>query len=178
MVSVTHPLEKTEFGRLLDQHARGIHAHIHSLVPHVDDAAEVFQETCTTLWQKYDQYQPGTDFRAWACRIAYYKVLKLRERQARSPRLFSPELLDQLDEELIVMSDVLDRRSEALIACREKLKAGDRDLLDRYYREGATTRRVAAHLKWSTHKLYRSIRRIHSLLLECINRTLSEDANG
>lgn len=171
-------LEKTEFGRLLDQHARAIHAHIRSLVPNPDDAAEVYQEACTTLWQKYDQYQPGTDFRAWACRIAYYKVLKLRERQARSPRLFSPELLEQLDEEMIVMSDVLDRRSEALISCREKLREHDRNLLDRYYREGATVRRVASHLKWSTHKLYRSIRKIHAVLQDCVNRTLSEDANG
>ena len=165
-------------GELLEQHARAIHAHILSLVPHEHDAAEVFQETCVTLWQKCDQYRPNTDFRAWACRIAYYKVLKLRERKARSPQLFSPELLEQLDEELIVMSDVLDRRSEALAICREKLKAPDRDLLDRYYREGATPRRVASHLRWSTHRLYRSLRRIHAALFECVNRALAEDSHG
>ena len=114
-----------QFTTLFQRHGRAIYGHIRALVPHMSDVDEVFQETCVTLWQKFDQYQPETDFRAWACRIAYYKVLKLRNQQVRAPRLFSTEFLDLLSEEIIVMSDALDKRTEALLLCREKLNERD-----------------------------------------------------
>ena len=113
------------------------------LVPKLSDADEVFQEVSVTLWQKFDQYRPDTDFRAWACRIAYYKVLKLRDRQVRSPRLFSPQFLDLVSEEMIVMSDMLDARTEALVHCRDKLDSRDRELLDHFHRQGTTAKDVA-----------------------------------
>jgi RNA polymerase sigma-70 factor, ECF subfamily len=135
----------------------------------------VFQEASVTLWQKFDQYRPDTDFRAWACRIAYYKVLKLRDRQIRSPRLFSPQFLDLVSEEMIVMSDMLDARTEALLLCRDKLDPGDRDLLERFHRQGATAKEVARWLGRNVHYVYRAIRRIHDTLFECINRVVSKD---
>ena len=178
MSHITRPTSETPFTRLFAEHAGAIRAHVLTLVFHEHDADEVFQETCTTLLQKFDQYQAGTDFRAWACRIAYYKVLKLRERQMRSPQLFSRELLEAVDEELIVMSDELDTRSDALARCREKLNERDRQLLSRYYSDGATAKRVAQILRWSTDKLYRTLRRIHDQLFDCIRRTLAEERNG
>ena len=57
------------FSELFEQHSRAIYGHIRALVPNATDADEVFQETNLTLWQKFDQYRPDTDFRAWACRI-------------------------------------------------------------------------------------------------------------
>ncbi|MEX0867762.1 MAG: sigma factor, partial [Pirellulales bacterium] len=101
---MSQSISQLEFEELFRGHARAIFGHVRALVPNSQDAEEVFQETSVTLWTKFDQYQRGTDFRAWACRIAYYKVLKLRDRQHRSPKLFSPEFLEAVDEELIVMS--------------------------------------------------------------------------
>jgi RNA polymerase sigma-70 factor, ECF subfamily len=163
------------FSLLFEQHGRAIYSHIRALVPNASDADEVFQEASITLWQKFDQYRPDTDFRAWACRIAYYKVLKLRDRQVRSPRLFSPQFLDLVSEEMIVMSDMLDARTEALLLCRDKLDARDRDLLDRFHRHGATAKEVAHWLGRNVHYVYRAIRRIHETLFECINRVVSKD---
>ena len=149
--------------------------HIRTLVPHVADVEDVFQETSVTLWQKFDQYRPDLDFRAWACRIAYYKVLKLRDRQIRSPRLFSGQFLDLISEELIVMSDMLDARSEALLLCREKLNQRDRNLLDRFHREGATAKNVARQVGRNSRYVYRAIERIHGILLDCIKEAISKD---
>jgi RNA polymerase sigma-70 factor, ECF subfamily len=163
------------FAALFQQHGRAIYGHIRALVPNPVDADEVFQETSITLWQKFDRYLPDTDFRAWACRIAYYKVLRLRDRQIRSPQLFSPQLLDMMSEELIVMSDVLDARTEALVRCRDKLSQRDRDLLDRFHREGVTAKQVARHVGRNVHYVYRSVRRIHDLLFDCIRAAMSQD---
>ena len=139
------------FVALFHEHSRGVYAHIRTLVPNEQDADEVFQETSTTMWQKFDQYLANTDFRAWACRIAYYKVLKLRERQYRSPKLFSPEFLELVDEEQIVMSDVLDARGDMLLLCVEELKPVDRDLLKRRHQREASVKRIASEMKRSTH---------------------------
>ena len=66
------------------------------------------QETAKVCWEKFDQYQPGTEFRAWACRIAYYKALKFRERQKKTPLTFTDLFFNSVDEEAIVMADRLD----------------------------------------------------------------------
>jgi RNA polymerase sigma-70 factor (ECF subfamily) len=164
-----------QFTVLFQHHSRAIYGHIRALVPHASDVEEVFQETCVTLWQKFDQYQPGTDFRAWACRIAYYKVLKLRHQQIRSPRLFSTEFLDLLSEEMIVMSDALDVRTEALMLCREKLNERDRSLLDRFHQEGVTANDVARHVGRNVQYVYRAIRRINDVLFHCVEQAISRD---
>jgi RNA polymerase sigma-70 factor, ECF subfamily len=166
------------FAALFDEHGRAIYGHIRTLVPNAFDADEVFQETSVTLWQKFDQYRLDTDFRAWACRIAYYKVLKLRDRQIRSPRLFSPQFLDLVSEEMVVMSDVLNARTEALTLCRDKLNQRDRDLLERFHREGARAKDVARHVGRNIHYVYRSIRRIHDVLMGCIKQALSGDQDS
>lgn len=163
------------FAALMRAHGHSLYTHIRTLVPHGADADDIFQETSYTLWEKFDQYRPDTDFRAWACRIAYYKVLQHRGRKLRSPLVFSAELLDLIGEEAIVMSDQLDFRREALARCREKLIPRHGDLLDRYYRGRATVRQIAAHLNRSTDYVYRTIRLIHDLLLECVNKTIKED---
>ena len=163
------------FAALFQQHGRAIYGHIHGLVPHVSDADEVFQETCVTLWQKFHQYRPETDFRAWANRIAYYNVLKLRDRQVHSPRLFSPHFLDLISDEMIVMSDLLDAHTEALLLCRDKLNQRDRNLLDRFHREGATASDVARQVGRNPRYVYRAIQRIYGILMDCIRQALSKD---
>jgi RNA polymerase sigma-70 factor, ECF subfamily len=163
------------FCTLFEQHGRSIYGHVRSLVPNASDADEVFQETCVTLWQKFDQYRPETNFRAWAYRIAYYKALKLRDRKSAQPYSFSPQFLDMVSEESIVMADVLDARTEALWLCRDKLDEHDRDLLDRFHSEGATAKDVACWAGRNVHFVYRAIRRIHDTLFDCIRQALLRD---
>jgi uncharacterized membrane protein YhhN len=35
------------------------------------------------LWQQIERFEPGTDFLAGACRVAHFKVLKLRDSHRR-----------------------------------------------------------------------------------------------
>jgi len=99
----------------------------------------------------------------------------MRDRQVRSPRLFSTQFLDLMSEEIVVMSDMLDARTEALVECRDKLSRRDRDLLARFHREGATAKNVARQVGRNAQYVYRSIRRIHDILLDCIKKALSKD---
>lgn len=55
-------------------------AFIFSLVPRHADAENLFQEASLVLWQRFSTYTPGTNFRAWARKVIYHKVLNERSR--------------------------------------------------------------------------------------------------
>ena len=80
-----------------------------------------------------------------------------------------------MSEEMIVRADVLDARTEALVLCRERLSDRDRDLLDRFHRDGATAKDVARQVGRNVQYVYRAIRRIHGILLDCIREALSKE---
>ena len=70
--------------------------YVRTLVPNRSDAEEVLQETNLFIWRHAGEYQPGTNFAAWACSIAHYQVLTHRKRHARSRLCFSDTLVEQL----------------------------------------------------------------------------------
>ncbi|MBN1395401.1 MAG: hypothetical protein JW959_10290 [Pirellulales bacterium] len=69
----------SEFVALFAAHDRGIYKHILALLPDADVTQEVFQATSVTLWEKFGEYRPGSNFFAWSCRVAYFEVLKHRQ---------------------------------------------------------------------------------------------------
>jgi DNA-directed RNA polymerase specialized sigma24 family protein len=56
---------KAEFTRLYDDCAPWLYSYLFSLLRHREDAREVLQETAGVLWEKFDQYHRGTEFRAF-----------------------------------------------------------------------------------------------------------------
>ena len=139
------------------------------------DAEEVLQETARVCWEKIDRYQPNTEFRAWACRIAHFKALEFRKRAKKAPLSFSDLFFERVDEEAVVMADQLDARMAALTDCLEKLSAGQREIVSLRYAPGATAKSVAAALARSTHAVYRELTRIHELLSRCIDRAVERE---
>jgi RNA polymerase sigma-70 factor (ECF subfamily) len=58
-----NPAERVpEFVQLFAQSSRRIYAYIRTLVPNQADAEDVFQETSKVLWEKFADYEIGTDF--------------------------------------------------------------------------------------------------------------------
>jgi len=68
--------------------------YVRTLVPNRTDAEEVLQETNLFVWRHADEFELGTNFAAWACRIAYYQVLTFRR---WSPSLFRATVINQPD---------------------------------------------------------------------------------
>src|SRR5260370_41688569 len=81
---------------LMTRHQRRIFAYIYTLVPDRYDAEDLLQETSVVICEKFDQFEEGTDFVAWACQIAYWRVRYARQKFARSKVLFHQELVDAL----------------------------------------------------------------------------------
>jgi RNA polymerase sigma-70 factor, ECF subfamily len=164
-----------EFVRLFAKDGRWVFSYILMLVSNKADAEEVFQETCVTLWQKFDEFVPGSSFRAWATQVAHYKVLHYRDKQKGSPMLLDDTTLEAVGATAAQMTDRLDDLHWALEKCRDKLSNVDRELLDRRYEPGATTQSIADTLGRSPRAVYRSLDRIHVALYDCIRREMSAE---
>lgn len=162
------------FMALFSSHQRRLYLYAVTLLPTSVDADDVLQETNLVLWRKFDQYQPGTNFFAWACQITRYEVLKYRERQARAAKLLDPDVFDQLAEAAVGHIEHLDEfHRRALVDCMDRLNAGDRDLMRQRYNEAKEVQAIAAAMNRSPNAVSKSLGRIRRLLLDCINR----DAN-
>jgi RNA polymerase sigma-70 factor, ECF subfamily len=164
-----------EFVRLISIHSQRIYQFILMLEIHGADADEIFQDTCLVLWNKFDSYESTGNFYAWACKIAYMKILA-RRRANRRLHLFSADVLGVLADKALACADDLERRREALHDCLERLKENDRQLIEQRYYFRLTPKEIAAAKSRSVYSIYRALCRIHGKLLECVqNRLLSEE---
>lgn len=167
-------LDQEEFARLFSRNARRIYGFIMTLVFNHHDAEEVFQNTNVVLWNKFADFRPGSNFFAWASRIAYFEVLSLMKHQRRS-RTFSDEALELLANEAVALSDTSSDRVAALDDCLSRLTAADRELLEERYYYQRPPKQIAANHSRSVHSIYRALNRIHNLLLNCVQRNLNAD---
>ena len=164
-----------DFGRLFVKYQPRMYGYIRSLVANRTDAEEILQETASVLWRKFDQFEPGTNFLAWALKVARYEVLHFKEKQGRDVLRFSEPFVDAVAEETVAASDRLGDLREALITCLDKLPAHQRNLFRRRYQSAATTRSVARELGRPPTTVYNALARIRRRLAECVERTLARE---
>jgi RNA polymerase sigma-70 factor, ECF subfamily len=161
-----------EFVGLFSANARRIYATIYSMIPSWADADDVFQETSRVLWQKFDDFQFGTDFFAWARQIARFQTLNFRQRQQRSKVKFTDAFLDAVASATDADADQLEEEQRALADCMKKLKSRERNMIVLRFAPDATTKTVAERLDMSVDAVYKAVSRIRTTLLKCIEQTL------
>lgn len=131
MDPVEHPhAEDSSIVGLLTDCQLPLRLYVRALMPGDPSAGDVIQQANARIWEKRDEFEPGTNFKAWAMAIARYEVLNHRKRQARDARLvFSSELEETVASEMIQMGDDLAERQAALRECMKSLKPANRELL-------------------------------------------------
>jgi len=164
-----------EFLRLHARYAARLHAFILSLLPNWSDAEDVLQETVAVLWSKFDEFQPGTSFFAWACQVARFEVSRFLRRQHRDRLRFDDETLGLITAAASEMDEHLAARERALAGCVERLPEKDRTLLGLRYREGLTADGIARRVGRSVHAVYKAAKRIRRVLYDCVNRALATE---
>jgi RNA polymerase sigma-70 factor (ECF subfamily) len=164
------------FVRLLVQHEAAVRAFVRPLVGTWNDLDDVIQQTCLVLWRKFDEFEPGTDFRAWACTIARFEVLKHHRAKARDRHVFSEELLGLLAEEGAAELARRERERRALEGCLQRLPERHMELVRCCYAGDRTIREVAEAVGRTAKSVYRVLDRVRVSLLECIERSLAEEA--
>jgi RNA polymerase sigma-70 factor (ECF subfamily) len=159
--------------RLLTRHQEELFRYIFSLLPHEEDAKDVLQETSVALYRKFAEYDPEKPFLAWAYGFAHLEVLKQRERNARSTRLWSLELVEHLARERAEHDDMLQSRLQALEHCLSDLSAADQALIRQRYQGRTRAAEMIQQFGKSRRTWFRELSRIRRLLLECINRRVA-----
>jgi RNA polymerase sigma-70 factor, ECF subfamily len=164
-----------QFLALYSSHQRRLYLYTLTLLPSSVDAEDVLQDANLILWQKFGNYQPDTNFFAWACQIIRYRVLKHREKAGRAVALLDPDVLDCLAEAAVTQVEDLDEfYRQALIDCTAKLSAADQELMRQRYTVGMAVRAIAAALQRSPNAVSQSVGRIRRILLDCINRATND----
>lgn len=148
-------------------HHDRLFAYLFSLLPHRPDAEDVFQRTSLILWQKFDQWDPTSDFLAWACGVAFYEVRNFVRVASRDRLRFGEALLETLSKERTAALKRRDDRVAALQECLKKLDQGERELLQRAYVDEESIRELAARDGRAAQTLYNRLNLLRKRLLEC-----------
>lgn len=162
------------FVQMFARHEPVLRSFVRPLVPTWDDLDEVIQQTCVVLWRKFGDFEPGTDFLAWACTIARFEVLKYRRTRARDRHVFGVELISLLADEGALETALRERERRALDTCLERLLPPHRELVCQCY-SGTSIKDVAESLGRSATGLYKALDRIRVTLLDCIERSLAQE---
>ncbi len=163
------------FVRLFAEYNRRIYTFVRALVHEASDADDVFQEVCTVLWRKFDQFESGTDFGAWAFSIVRFEALAFRRRQGRPGRLFSDAFYVAVEEQALATERQSPRQHEALRECLELLSPVHRDLIRRRYEPEATVQSVAEATGRTPNAVYKILRRLHDRLFQCVQQRLEQE---
>jgi RNA polymerase sigma-70 factor (ECF subfamily) len=175
---MTSSNREERFVDLLSTHQRQLFGYIFALVHSISDAEDIFQQTCLVLWEKFDEFEPGTDFLAWAMSIARYKAIDFLRSLRRQRASFSLALLDQLELQAKARSELAEARATALESCRRKLSAEDQQTLRACYTKGVKIKQAATTLNRPIGSVYDSLSRIRRALLKCIERTLRSEGHA
>ena len=114
-MSETSVNREEEFTRLVTESQARVYAYIYALVQNAADTEDLVQQTLLVLWRRFDDFEEGSNFCAWAMTAARFEVLNFR-RAGRRPNLFTEELLNRIVDraEAISGADVEESRREAL----------------------------------------------------------------
>jgi RNA polymerase sigma-70 factor (ECF subfamily) len=172
---MTESSQTNEFLRLLMANQKRIYAFILGMVPHHQDADDLFQETVLVMWSKFDGFTRGSSFSAWGTTIARYQILSVRKRFSKHNLQFSDAARELLQAESAQFVEQIDNRMHALRNCVAKLSETDYELIRLRYEDEVAIQSIADRMGRSVQSVYKKIARIHDALLRCIRRAISEE---
>lgn len=163
-----------EFVLLLTEAQPTIYACIFSLLPDRTVAHDLLQETNLTLLKKVDDFEIGTNFNAWATRIARYHVLNHRRRSSRDRLVFDDTLIEDLAARQAGRSDEMCRLAEAMRCCIEGMPPDQRQLLEERYADGGSVAAMAARRGKSVGAISQALYRLRQSLMDCVYQRIQE----
>ncbi|MDG2390374.1 MAG: sigma-70 family RNA polymerase sigma factor [Planctomycetaceae bacterium] len=169
-------LSPDEFVKLTLEHEGRFFSVVLAMLPGCADAEDIIQEAITVMWQKSEQFQRGTDFGAWGCRIVRLKVMEHLRKRRGVGVLLSHEALEMVALDLEKPAGDLAARTAALKDCLTKLEPTSRELITIRFHPKMTLKKTAEQLGRSEPTIRKSVRKILRQLERCVERTLGIDA--
>ncbi len=164
-----------EFIELLTGAQSPVFGYILSLCHNHAKAQDILQETNVTLWRKASDFEPGSNFIAWACRTAYFHALNHRRKASREQLVFDEDILDYLAERQEERASGTQDRVTILRGCLEKLPADQRSLIDQRYEPGASVQEMAREAGKSVGSVSQALFRIRATLQRCVEKQIQRE---
>lgn len=152
-----------------------LYAYVMSRWPNRADADDIMQEIISILWRKFDTYEPGTEFLAWAFTIAKYVLSGFRRRNQRNPIQFSNEALDAIESQADEFISEYPTQTDLLRDCIGKLPGREATILKLKYEIGLTSQKIAAHFGMSPRTFYRALSKTFTSLVHCMGLATIKD---
>ena len=172
--------DKRQLSEQFVQHLTGcqhwLYAYILSLLPDSTVARDVLQQANVAMCRKSEQFVEGTNFDAWACRIAYFEVLTARRDHQRDRHLYDDKLLSELASDAQSQISLVDERMVALEDCLDLLSTRDREVVRQRYSVALSVKQIGEDAGRKAGTVATSLHRIRLTLMKCIDRRLSAGA--
>ncbi len=166
--------QAAEFVALYSQYEQRLFRYVATLLPRRQDAEDVLQEAARVLWTKFHEYDPARPFLPWACRVAYYEVLRFQDQERTRRRHFSEAVLQAVSELRIEQEELLAAQSRMLDDCLHRLRPDERQLLRERYAGECSIVELAEQTGRTADALYKSLERLRKKLLLCVTRVLAD----
>ncbi len=164
--------QSTEFLQLLSTHDRPLSLYVYGLVPHQADADDILQQTKMIMWRSFSDFEIGTNFIAWARKIAFHQILTYRRKRKKQHLPLSDEMLESLGEEISEITDQQAQRRQALQNCLNNLKDEHRRMMLLRYDEELGVDAIAEQINTTPAAVYRALSRLRLSLVDCIEGRL------
>lgn len=164
-----------EFAVQMTQCQRRLHAFIISMVWNPSDADDVLQQTNLVLWEKAAEFDPARPFLPWALRFAQLQVMAWLKARQRQRVVFDDDLVRAFAVDAAA-EPAFDARRMALASCLQKLGQPQRDLVMRRYEPHGSVNAMAVAVGITPKAVSDRLRRIRQTLLDCMIRTLAQEA--
>ncbi len=166
-----------EVQRLFLRHTSLLRGFIIGLLGDLEAGDDVLHEAFLTATAKADEFEPGSDFLAWARAIARFKVLEHLRGRARGPQHLSPDVVELLAADAPAAEAAVPERRSALADCLDQVVGRSRELLELRYVEGLAPRVIARRMEWSVGAVNVGLSRARQFLRECAQRKLASGEN-
>lgn len=165
-------LKSEHFFRLYTAAQKRIYAYLLIMVHNHSDAEDLHQETASILWERFDEFDPGKSFAAWAIGIARNKALDFLKSKQTSRPLFSHKFYNDISRIAALESADTDKRLKALRDCMKKMSLQNQQLIHLRFEKGNSVKKISQMSAYSADAVYKKLSRIYAVLQNCINQIL------
>ncbi|MBN1670949.1 MAG: sigma-70 family RNA polymerase sigma factor [Kiritimatiellae bacterium] len=157
------------------KHRSDLFAFIFSMVRNFHLAEDLLQDTCVIICAKAAQFEPGTNFMAWARAIALreaknmHKSRKYRHASALTERAEQVARLWEWED----LADDMAERREALHHCLRNLRSRALNVFLAFYEKREGCQQIAERLRTTVPAIHMLLKRTREKLYSCVERKLA-----
>lgn len=175
--AANQPDPRTTVQTLFIKHGPAIRGYLLALVPEESTADDLLHEVFLAVTAKADQYQPGTNFAAWARAIARFEALRLARDRAKAPTSLSPEVIEKISETSPAF-EYSEDRLHAMQECLDRLAPQARKAIRLRYMKALAPKEIAGQMGLAVRSVSVMLARARVTLRECIDRKLKLGEEG